>query len=117
MFDKIAHPEEVRGSNVGIMGITADPPHRGHRELIAGVLACNRFTTVVLYPTGEQRDDKTISAGPNDRAAMLMQTLNPELFGYPTKLIVVFADMYGKNTYTIKLLQAYQKRFPDKHFS
>lgn len=98
---------------IGILGISANPPHLGHERLIVSLMRSKKFDKLILYLTGNRKDKQYVH--PDHRVAMTELAfgkfrLRPN---FKTEFVIRYSDAYSENTPTIILLRKLQEEFPD----
>lgn len=94
---------------IGILGISADPPHRGHEILVASMMKSKKFDKLILYLTGKRKDKQYVHS--DHRVAMTELAFGR--FRFKTEFIIRYSDAYSENTPTIILLKKLQEEFPE----
>lgn len=99
---------------IGVLGISANPPHRGHEMLITAIMKSGRFDKLYLVLTGRRNEKNKQYVHPDHRIAM-----SELAFGrfrmhplFKTEFIIRYSDVYVKNTPTITFLRGMQEEFP-----
>jgi nicotinate (nicotinamide) nucleotide adenylyltransferase len=98
---------------IGVLGISANPPHLGHEMLVTSIMKSERFDKLYLILTGNRKDKQYVH--PDHRVAMAELAfgrfrLHPF---YRTDFIIRYSDVYSKNTPTITFLRNMQEEFPE----
>ena len=97
---------------IGVLGISANPPHRGHEMLITAIMKSERFDTLFLILTGNRKDKQYVH--PDHRVAMAESAFGRFRMHplFKTEFIIRYSDVYSENTPTITLLRNMQEEFP-----
>jgi len=98
---------------IGIIGMSCNPPHRGHEMLIAAVLKRGFFDKIFLVLTGNRKEPDKQYVHPDHRVAMSELAFGRfRIFSNETDFFIRYSDIYTDNTPTITLLRNFQKEFP-----
>lgn len=90
---------------IAVGGSAADPPHKGHLQVLRKICGCGAFDLVIWIVSGD-RKDKKISVCPNHRIAMTELMIPRKMrTGKSPSIVVIYDDIYRKNTPTIEWLE------------
>ena len=101
-------------NRIGILGMSGNPPHRGHEMLITSLLRSGRFDKLIVVLTGRRKEADKLYVHPDHRVAMAELAfgrfrLHRE---FKTEFVIRYSDVYFENTPTYTLLNNFQEEFP-----
>ena len=98
---------------IGILGISANPPHIGHDLIISNIMTSGIFDEFILILSGNRNDKKYVS--PYDRINMselAFRKFREKKFDYiKTKFFIRYDNVYSDNTPSIILLRQLKEEF------
>lgn len=99
---------------IGIIGISCNPPHRGHEMLIAILLKKEIFNKLILVLTGTRTESNKQYVHPDHRVAMSELAFGRfRNFPSKTEFIIRYSNVYTDNIPTIILMRNFQEEYPD----
>jgi nicotinate-nucleotide adenylyltransferase len=102
-----------QAKKIAIGGSAANPPHKGHLELVRTLLMSREFDKVIWIPSGE-RQDKKLSVDAQHRAHMTKLLFpTPWFVDKKVKFSIDYSDIHGINTPTIVHLNRLENKFPE----
>jgi len=95
---------------IGILGISANPPHIGHEALISNLMDDEVFEKIILILSGERNDKKYVC--PDHRVNMSELAFGKfRDFNYKTEFIIRYNNVYSTNTFSILMLRQLKEEF------
>lgn len=97
--------------NIGILGGTFDPPHRGHLKI--GLLVKKHFKLekIIFIPAGRPPHKKQPVAFPKDRLEMVKIAAKP----YPDFLVSDYEIKQKGASYSVRTLKYFKKKYPQRN--
>lgn len=104
---------KMRRKKIALGGSAANPPHRGHLELVKILVTSKRFDEIIWIPSGERPDKPDIISA--DHRIAMTSCLFPKalLLNSNVRFIVRFTNVYGINVATIDHLERVRDKEPD----
>ncbi|MBU0505931.1 MAG: nicotinate-nicotinamide nucleotide adenylyltransferase [bacterium] len=102
-------------NNIGILGSSFNPPHLGHKAVIADLLKMGTFDGIWLIPVYFHAFRKYLA--PFSHRLAMVRLLALDFEPEKVKVITIEQELNKKPSYTYDVLAALKTKFPDHSFS